>query len=97
KTSGLKRLKKVGTTQRVESSIDTIVDDPEDGSKCEGEIAELDADEDVTLEDVDAEVEMDASIQGRMAESQAKVYHLDLQHAEKVLNMQDTNEAEPSD
>nr|GFB98309.1 hypothetical protein [Tanacetum cinerariifolium] len=31
---------------------------------------------------------------GRMAESQAKAYNLDLQHSEKVLSMQDTNEAE---
>nr|GEY08584.1 hypothetical protein [Tanacetum cinerariifolium] len=59
-----------------------------------GEIAELDADEDVTL--VDAEVAMDADVQGRLAESQAKVYHLDLQHAKKVLSMQDTDEAEPT-
>nr|GEX39601.1 hypothetical protein [Tanacetum cinerariifolium] len=35
-------------------------------------ITELDANEDVTLEDVDAEVEIDANIQGRMGESQAK-------------------------
>nr|GEU51735.1 copia protein [Tanacetum cinerariifolium] len=55
KSSGLKRLRKIGTTQRVESSSDT----------------------------------------GRLAESQAKVYHLDLQHAEKVLSMQDTDETEP--
>nr|GEU89037.1 RNA-directed DNA polymerase, eukaryota, reverse transcriptase zinc-binding domain protein [Tanacetum cinerariifolium] len=60
-----------------------------------GKIAELDANEDVTLEDVDAEVATDANIQGRLAKSQAKVYHLDLQHAKKVLSMQDTNEAEP--
>nr|GEZ28958.1 hypothetical protein [Tanacetum cinerariifolium] len=33
-----------------------------------GEIAELDADEDVTLVDVDTAVEMDADIQGRMEE-----------------------------
>nr|GEV23193.1 synaptobrevin, longin-like domain protein [Tanacetum cinerariifolium] len=37
------------------------------------EISELDADEDVTLEDVDAKVAMDANIQGRLAESQAKL------------------------
>nr|GEX51360.1 hypothetical protein [Tanacetum cinerariifolium] len=33
KSSGLKRLKKVGTAQRVESSNDTIIDDQEDASK----------------------------------------------------------------
>nr|GEZ33218.1 hypothetical protein [Tanacetum cinerariifolium] len=38
----------------------------------EGGIDKLDADEDVTLVDVDAKVEMDVNIQGRMAESQAK-------------------------
>nr|GEV39265.1 hypothetical protein [Tanacetum cinerariifolium] len=32
---------------------------------------------------------------GRLEESQAKVYHLDLQHSEKVLSMQDTYKAEP--
>nr|GEW65130.1 putative ribonuclease H-like domain-containing protein [Tanacetum cinerariifolium] len=36
-----------------------------------GEIAELDVDEDVTL--VDAEVEVDANVQGRLVESQSKV------------------------
>nr|GEY66293.1 hypothetical protein [Tanacetum cinerariifolium]GEY77776.1 hypothetical protein [Tanacetum cinerariifolium] len=37
-----------------------------------GEIAKLDVDEDVTLEEVDAEVAMDDDVQGRLAESQAK-------------------------
>nr|GEU40852.1 hypothetical protein [Tanacetum cinerariifolium] len=36
KSSGLKRLKKVGTSQRVESSNDTVVDDQEDASKQGG-------------------------------------------------------------
>nr|GEY68131.1 hypothetical protein [Tanacetum cinerariifolium] len=62
-----------------------------------GGIAELDANEDVTLEAVNAEVTIDADVQGRLPESQAKVYHLDLEHAEKVLNMQDTDEAEPAE
>nr|GEZ48825.1 hypothetical protein [Tanacetum cinerariifolium] len=34
---------------------------------------------------------------GRLAESQAKVYHLDLEHAKKVLSMQDIDEAEPTE
>nr|GEZ91254.1 hypothetical protein [Tanacetum cinerariifolium] len=37
---------------------------------------------------------MDADVQGRLAESEAKIYHLDLQHVEKVLSMQDTDEAD---
>nr|GEV23302.1 uncharacterized mitochondrial protein AtMg00810-like [Tanacetum cinerariifolium] len=51
KASGLKKLRKVGTAQRVESSADTFMDDQEDASKQgQGEIVELDANEDVTLE-----------------------------------------------
>nr|GEV50243.1 hypothetical protein [Tanacetum cinerariifolium] len=52
KLSGLKRLRKVGTTQRVESSVDTVMDDQEDASKQGEIIASIDADEDVTLKDV---------------------------------------------
>nr|GEX39602.1 putative reverse transcriptase, RNA-dependent DNA polymerase [Tanacetum cinerariifolium] len=62
KSSGLKRLKKVGTTQRVESLADTVMDDQVDASKQRRKIAELDADEDVTLEEVDAEVTTDADV-----------------------------------
>nr|GEX90118.1 hypothetical protein [Tanacetum cinerariifolium] len=57
KHSSLKRLKKVGTSQRVESSNDTIVDDQEDASKQEGKFAKLDANKDVTLVDDTDEVE----------------------------------------
>nr|GEZ29944.1 hypothetical protein [Tanacetum cinerariifolium] len=94
KSSGLKRLRKVETAQRVKSLADTVMDDQKDTSK-QGGIAELDADKDVTL--VDAEANMDANVQERLEESQAKVYHLDLEHAEKVLSMQETNEAEPTE
>nr|GEW96443.1 hypothetical protein [Tanacetum cinerariifolium] len=34
---------------------------------------------------------------GRLEESQAQVYHLDLEHAQKVLSMQDADEAEPAE
>nr|GEW87302.1 hypothetical protein [Tanacetum cinerariifolium] len=61
-----------------------------------GKIAELDADEDVTLEEFAAEVTKDADVQGRLEESQAHVYHLELEHAQKVLSMQD-DEAEPAE
>nr|GFB03412.1 hypothetical protein [Tanacetum cinerariifolium] len=59
-------------------------------------IANMDADEDVTLKDVaniakevavDAEIEESAD--GRQAESQAQIYQIDLEHADKVLSMQD--------
>nr|GEV16573.1 hypothetical protein [Tanacetum cinerariifolium] len=97
KHSGLKKLRKVGIAHRVKSLNDTIMDDQEDASKLEGKIAELDVDEDVTIVDMDVEVEMDANVQGRMTESQAKAYNLDLQHSEKVLSIQDTDEAEPAE
>nr|GEU57651.1 hypothetical protein [Tanacetum cinerariifolium] len=58
-------------------------------------LKKVDANKDITIVDVDVEVKMDVNIQGRMAESQAKAYNLDLQHSEKVLSMQDINEAEP--
>nr|GEV63762.1 ribonuclease H-like domain-containing protein [Tanacetum cinerariifolium] len=49
KVFGLKRLKKVGTAQLVESSTNIVMDD---ASKQEGIIADIDADKDVTLEEV---------------------------------------------
>nr|GEX35073.1 hypothetical protein [Tanacetum cinerariifolium] len=87
KVSGLRRLKKVGTAQKVESSTDTVIDDQEDASK-QGGIAKLDADEDVTLEEV-AAITKDIDAQGRQEESQAQDYHIDLEHTYKVLSMQD--------
>nr|GEY64115.1 hypothetical protein [Tanacetum cinerariifolium] len=68
KASGLTRLRKVGTAQRVESSANTEVD-----------------------------AEKDYEVQGRLPESQAQVYHLDLEDAQKVLSMQETDETEPAE
>nr|GEY61869.1 hypothetical protein [Tanacetum cinerariifolium] len=62
-----------------------------------GEITDLYANEYVTLEEVDDEVPKDADVQGRLEEYQAKVYHLDLEHADKVLSMQETDEAQPAE
>nr|GFB01599.1 hypothetical protein [Tanacetum cinerariifolium] len=86
----------VRTTQRVESLADTVMDDQEDASK-QGGIAELDPDEDDTLEEVATEEIKDTDVQGRLEESYVKVYHLDLKHADKVLSMQETDEAEPAE
>nr|GEU70706.1 putative ribonuclease H-like domain-containing protein [Tanacetum cinerariifolium] len=65
KSSGLKRLQKVRTTQRIKSSADTVIDDQKDASKQGEIIANIDADEDVVLKDVDpvakeVEIEKDA-------------------------------------
>nr|GEW17540.1 hypothetical protein [Tanacetum cinerariifolium] len=49
----------------------------------------MDANKDVTLKEVDvakdAEVEKIADVKGRQKESQAKAYHIDLEHVDKVL------------
>nr|GFB26110.1 hypothetical protein [Tanacetum cinerariifolium] len=92
KVSGLRRLKKVKTAQRVESSADTVMDYQEDASKQGEIIANIDADEDVILKHVtiiekDAEIKKDADVQGRQAKSQAQIYKIDLKHADKVLSM----------
>nr|GEV29299.1 hypothetical protein [Tanacetum cinerariifolium] len=47
-----------------------------------GGIVELDSNKDITLKTVDAE---DVDVQGRLSKSQAQVYHLDLEHADKVI------------
>nr|GEW57028.1 copia protein [Tanacetum cinerariifolium] len=62
-------------------------------------IADMDADKDVTLKDVDvvakdvqdAEIEESVDAQGRQAESQAQIYQINLKHADKVLSMQDVD------
>nr|GEX41860.1 putative ribonuclease H-like domain-containing protein [Tanacetum cinerariifolium] len=100
KVYGLRRLRKVKTAQRVESFADTIMDDQEDASKQGEIIANIDADDDVILKDVaavekDDEIEKNADVQGRQAESQAQIFKIDLEHADKVLSMQD-DELEPA-
>nr|GEW31704.1 hypothetical protein [Tanacetum cinerariifolium] len=84
KVSKLRRLKKVGTTQRIETSDDTVMDDV---SKQGRIIVDIDADKDVTLKDVvvvakdvqNAEIEESSDVQGRQAESQAQIYQIDLE------------------
>nr|GFA88590.1 hypothetical protein [Tanacetum cinerariifolium] len=101
KASKLRRLKKVGTAQRIKTSNDTVMDNI---SKQERIIADMDADKDVTLKDVasvakdvqDAEIEESSDVQGRQAESQAQIYQINLEHADKVLSMQD-DEVEPAE
>nr|GEU87794.1 hypothetical protein [Tanacetum cinerariifolium] len=59
-----------------------------------GIIELIDADKDVSLENVESE--NDADVQGRPLESQAQMYKIDLEHADKVLSMQD-DELEPTE
>nr|GFB34125.1 hypothetical protein [Tanacetum cinerariifolium] len=62
----LKRLRKVGTSQRVDTSDDTIIEDVSNQGRM---IDELDRDE----------------VEGR----QAEIYQIDMDHAVKVLSMQE--------
>nr|GEV96872.1 hypothetical protein [Tanacetum cinerariifolium] len=96
KVSKLRRLKRVGTAQRVDTSEDTVMDDV--SKQGRGISANIDADEDVTLNDVsvakdvadvekDDEIEESADVQGRQAKSQAQIHQIDLEHADKVLSI----------
>nr|GEV78181.1 hypothetical protein [Tanacetum cinerariifolium] len=63
-------------------------------------IADIDIDVDVTLKDVaanakdgqDGEMEESADVQGRKAESQAKIYQIDFEHAKKRVVIRDPKE-----
>nr|GEY04814.1 xylulose kinase-1 [Tanacetum cinerariifolium] len=99
----LRRLQKVGTTQRIDSSDETVMDDV---SNQERMIAEMDQDADVVLEDdkevVDAvknvqdDIDESAHDQERKAKSQTEIYKIDLEHANKVLSMKE-DEYEPAE
>nr|GEX06717.1 putative ribonuclease H-like domain-containing protein [Tanacetum cinerariifolium] len=71
-------------------------------SKLKRMIADMDTDVDVSLEDAkevvekSADVDESADAQGRKADSQAQIYQIDLEHANKVLSMQD-DEGEPAE
>nr|GFA68852.1 hypothetical protein [Tanacetum cinerariifolium] len=80
KSSKLRRLKKVGTSQRFESS-----DDMENIFNQGRIIADMDQDEGIVLV---ADQEKDAKVEGRHADKQVELYNLDLDHSFNVLSMQ---------
>nr|GEY49661.1 hypothetical protein [Tanacetum cinerariifolium] len=88
KSSKLRRLKKVGTSQRIESS-----DDMEDVFNQGRMIDDLDKDEVIELVVDQVKDANTAETEGRhaaeQAEKQAEIYHLDLDHSSKVLSMQE--------
>nr|GEU68237.1 putative ribonuclease H-like domain-containing protein [Tanacetum cinerariifolium] len=80
KHSVLKRLRKIGTSQRVESSTNIVMGAQEDASKQEGKIEEIDADEDITLVDVETHEEYDdkeENIDWDVVVEQVQERHLD--------------------
>nr|GEX93481.1 synaptobrevin, longin-like domain protein [Tanacetum cinerariifolium] len=91
KTCKIRRLKKVGTSQRVETSNDTIMEDVSNQGRM---IVELDRDEGVELigeKEKTKEVKdiVDAQVEGRQAKEQVEIYQIDLDHPSKVLSMQE--------
>nr|GEU43215.1 hypothetical protein [Tanacetum cinerariifolium] len=88
KTLKLKRLRKVGTSQRIESSDDTIMEDVSNQGRM---IDELDKDECVVLINEKEETKEvkditgDAQVKGR----QAEIYQINMDHAAKVLSIQE--------
>nr|GEZ15241.1 hypothetical protein [Tanacetum cinerariifolium] len=74
KVLNLRRLKRVGSAQRIDSSDDTVMEDVQDVA--------TDA-----KDGQDADVQDNDDIQGRRAESQVEIYKIDLDHANKVLSM----------
>nr|GEU31521.1 hypothetical protein [Tanacetum cinerariifolium] len=84
KSSKLRRLKKVGTSQRVESSEDI------ENVFNQGRIR-VDMDEGIELE---VDQEKYAEVEGRQADTQAEIYNIDLDHSSKVLSMQEDTEVQ---
>nr|GEZ95337.1 hypothetical protein [Tanacetum cinerariifolium] len=86
KSSKLRRLKKVGTSQRIESSDDV------ENVFNQGRISvDMETDEGVELV---VDQEKDAKVEGRQADIQAEIYNIDLDHSSKVLSMQEDTEVQ---
>nr|GEZ79826.1 hypothetical protein [Tanacetum cinerariifolium] len=81
KSSKLRRLKKVGTSQCVESS-----DDVENVFNQGRNIVDMDQDEGIELV---VDHEKDVEVKGRHADIQAEIYNIDLDHSSKVLSIQE--------
>nr|GFB82976.1 hypothetical protein [Tanacetum cinerariifolium] len=81
KSSKLRRLRKVGTSQRVESSDDV------ENVFNQGRISvKMDHDEGIELV---VDQEKDDEVEGRHADKQAEIYNIDLDHSSKVLSIQE--------
>nr|GEZ82632.1 ribonuclease H-like domain-containing protein [Tanacetum cinerariifolium] len=84
----LRRLRKVGTSQRIDTSDDTVMEDASNQGRM---IYALDSDACVDLmddkeeekKDKEAKVAGDDQVQGR----QAEIYQIDMDHASKVLKV----------
>nr|GEY31345.1 hypothetical protein [Tanacetum cinerariifolium] len=92
-------LKRIGTSQRIDTSDDTVMDDESNQGRI---IDEMDKDDVVALmddkkedkKDEEAKVDENAQVQGRQTESQAEIYKIDMDQASKFLSMQEDEPAE---
>nr|GEV00304.1 hypothetical protein [Tanacetum cinerariifolium] len=92
----LRRLKKVGTSQKIDTSDDTIMEDVSNQGRM---IDELDRNEGVSLmgekeEEKKAEEAKDAAGDDQVKGMQAEIYQIDMDHPSKVLSMQEDEPAE---
>nr|GEV67845.1 putative reverse transcriptase domain-containing protein [Tanacetum cinerariifolium] len=90
----LRRLRKVGTSQRVDTSDDTIIEDVsyqgrmiDELDRDEGDALMSEKEEEKKAEEVKdiKDITGDAQVEGR----QAKIYQIDMDHTPKVLSMQE--------
>nr|GEX23201.1 putative ribonuclease H-like domain-containing protein [Tanacetum cinerariifolium] len=86
KVSKLRRLKRVGTSQKVETSDDTVMNDV---SKQRRMIADMDVDVDVTLKDIAKDVVVDAKIKDiirdpKEAVTPSTIIHTEAKSKDKV-------------
>nr|GEV02225.1 retrovirus-related Pol polyprotein from transposon TNT 1-94 [Tanacetum cinerariifolium] len=86
KSSKLRHLKKVGTSQRIESSKD-VENVFNQGRKS----VDMETDEGIDLE---VDQKKCAEVEGRQADTQAEIYNIDLDHSSKVLSMQEDTEVQ---
>nr|GFC01891.1 hypothetical protein [Tanacetum cinerariifolium] len=84
KSSKLRRLKKVGTSQRVESS-----EDVENVFNQERISVDIETNKGIELV---VDQEKSAEVKGRQADTQAEIYNIDLDHSFMVLSMQEDTE-----
>nr|GEZ02100.1 hypothetical protein [Tanacetum cinerariifolium] len=79
----LRRLQKVGTSQRIDTSDDTVMEDASNQGRM---IDDLDKDDNaVLMDDKEEEKKKEEVKDDQVQERQAKIYKIDMDHASKVL------------
>nr|GEX52564.1 hypothetical protein [Tanacetum cinerariifolium]GEY55347.1 hypothetical protein [Tanacetum cinerariifolium] len=88
----LRRMQKVGTSQRIDTSKDTMMEDASNQGRM---IDDLDKDDTVDLMDDKGEENTEEKVKNDQVKGrQAEIYQIDMDHASKVLNIQEDEPAE---